>query len=307
MKLKLLSGLLLVGLTSGATALGAVQEARAPEVRVLDCGSGDVLPGTVRPRREVVLGPKFDAILASVLVEEGQVVRAGDVLAQLDDRSARATLRLAEQAAGSRAHLDRAKAVLDRSADRLERMKEAVAESAASESELTEAESEHRIAMADCKIVMEDQQRAALQLELALVRLEEHVIRAPFDAVVTRVRGEAGAMVSAGEPVVEVISQRGVRVDLYLPATVASGLRAGERYAVTVMDPTEHLTAATVRAIEPRIDPISRTMRVVFDIDASIQTIYAGALVLPADRVPEAAGFATAEESLLRTGAADGP
>lgn len=306
-KYKLLAGVLMFAWLTAMSAPGGVQVSREPEVRILDCGSEDVLPGTVRPRREVTLGPKFDAILSSVLVEEGQTVGAGEVIAQLDDRAARATVRLAEQAAASRAHLDRAKAVLDRSSDRLERMRAAVEESAASENELREAESEHAIALADCKIVMEDQARAALQLDLAMVRLEEHVIRAPFDAVVTRVHGEAGAMLSAGEPIVELISQRGVRADLYLPSVIAARLRPGERYAVKVMDPSEQVTAATVRAIEPRIDPISRTMRVVFDIDVSIETIYAGALVRPSDRLPEIDAFASADGPALSVEAGEGP
>lgn len=273
----------------GTPAPEPPQRAPEPAVRVLACAAEEVLPGTVRPRREVTLSSKFDAILAAVCIQEGQVIREGDVLAQLDDRVAQATVRLAQQEAARSAHLDRAKAVLKQAADVLTRVEAAAASSAAAKSELLEAKSRHAIALAEVRIAWEEQEQAALQLELAHARLDEHVIHAPFDAVAVRVRAEPGAMLSPGDPILELASVHDMCVDLHLPSALAAGLHPGERYALKVVDPSDLVTTARVRYVEPRIDPISRTMRVVFDLEASTSTIFAGALVRPADRLPEPA------------------
>ena len=48
--------------------------------------------GTVLSLHSVVIRPQVDGILTQVLVKEGQLVKAGDLLASIDDRSIRASL-----------------------------------------------------------------------------------------------------------------------------------------------------------------------------------------------------------------------
>ena len=63
--------------------------------------------GSVLSLQSVVIRPQVDGVLTRVLVKEGQQVKAGDLLATLDDRSIRASL---EQ---TRAQLAQSKAQLD--------------------------------------------------------------------------------------------------------------------------------------------------------------------------------------------------
>ncbi|MFG0243527.1 MAG: efflux RND transporter periplasmic adaptor subunit [Phycisphaerales bacterium JB054] len=255
-------------------------------VQILDTTGRDILPGTVRPRHEVVLGSPFDTLLAAVHVEEGQAVTKGDIIAVIDDRSAQAALRLAQAEASRTAQVERAKAVLDQATDTLTRLRRASASRAAASSELTDAESAEAIARADLLYAREQLHEARLNLTLAEARLEEHVVRAPFDAVVVRVVAEPGAMLSPGEPIAELASLDQMCIDLYLPADLAAGLQPGTRYAIAVDDPIERTCAASVRYVEPRIDPISRTMRVVLDIESGQFPLFAGSLARPAIELP---------------------
>lgn len=63
--------------------------------------------GSVLSLHSVVIRPQVDGILTRLLVKEGQTVKAGDLLATLDDRSIRASLEQAKaQLAQSQAQLD---------------------------------------------------------------------------------------------------------------------------------------------------------------------------------------------------------
>ncbi|MDP0953544.1 biotin/lipoyl-binding protein, partial [Klebsiella pneumoniae] len=48
--------------------------------------------GSVLSLHSVVIRPQIDGVLTKLLVKEGQLVKAGDLLATIDDRSIRASL-----------------------------------------------------------------------------------------------------------------------------------------------------------------------------------------------------------------------
>ncbi|HEX8595586.1 MAG TPA: efflux RND transporter periplasmic adaptor subunit [Pseudomonas sp.] len=71
--------------------------------------------GSVMSLQSVIIRPQVDGILTNVLVKEGQAVKAGDLLATIDDRAIRAALDQAKaQLAQSQAQLDVAQLDLKR-------------------------------------------------------------------------------------------------------------------------------------------------------------------------------------------------
>lgn len=259
-------------------------------IRVMDIGGHELIPGVVRPASEVVLSSTFDTQLGELRVKEGESVIQGQILAVLDDRVVRAALHLAETQANRSAQVDHARAVLNKAQDTLNRIREAHELLAAAETELVAAETDYEIAAADLRNAQESQAEAQASLELARTRLEEHMVRAPFDGKVIRIHTEPGSMVTPGAPLIEIVSDGGFCVDLYLPVAIADSLKIGEFYALQIDDPKRAVVAASVRYVEPRVDPVSRTIRVVFDLNAKAQNtrLYAGVLTQPADRLPPA-------------------
>src|SRR3954470_19787458 len=102
----MLATLLVVLVAVGAWALTrpAAKKVSAPvavPVRVINVTQQDVPRyvtgiGSVLSLQSVVIRPQVDGILTRVLVKEGQQVKAGDLLATIDDRSIRAALEQAK-------------------------------------------------------------------------------------------------------------------------------------------------------------------------------------------------------------------
>jgi HlyD family secretion protein len=268
------------------------------EIRVLDIGEHQIIPGVVRPLDEAILSTPFDTLLGELRVKEGQHVKRGQIVAILDDRVVRAALKLSETQANRTAQVDHARAVLKQAEDNLARIREARNQLAASEAELFSAETEFEIAAADLRNAQESQTEAWASLELAQTRLEEHMVRAPFDGQVVRIHAQPGTMVSPGSPLIEIVSNGGLCVDLFLPVSIAGDLQVGNLFALSIEDPHPAVIAASVRYIEPRVDPVSRTMRVVFDIVEVEESnlVFAGVLTQPATRLPQ---FATQQISSI--------
>lgn len=153
--------------------------------------------GYVIARREATVSAKITGRLAEVLIEEGDRVNDGQVLARLDDRDARAQLQLAK------ARLGAAKArIADLAAQReearrdLNRQEALSARGATAEQTLDNART--KLARLDAQL---QAQRAEIevteaQLHIARVELDNTIIRAPFAGVITAKTAQPGEMVS---------------------------------------------------------------------------------------------------------------
>ncbi|RZA11830.1 MAG: efflux RND transporter periplasmic adaptor subunit, partial [Proteobacteria bacterium] len=96
----LVGALLVLAVTAWTMTRPAKARLAAPSaipVRVVSVAQQDVPRfvsgiGSVLSLHSVVIRPQIDGILTRLLVKEGQPVKAGDLLATLDDRSIRASL-----------------------------------------------------------------------------------------------------------------------------------------------------------------------------------------------------------------------
>jgi multidrug efflux pump subunit AcrA (membrane-fusion protein) len=103
-------GLLILVLVTGAGAWYWSSSLQAASVKVApvttksaSAGPGAVLnaSGYVTARRRATVSSKVTGKVVEIFIEEGQTVRAGQVLARLDDSQARAALALAEAQLGA--------------------------------------------------------------------------------------------------------------------------------------------------------------------------------------------------------------
>ncbi len=259
----------------------------AEGVRVLAIDEGHhTLPGATRHRRAVTLGTSFDARLMKLLVEEGERVSAGQVIARLDDRVAAASLALAQEEASHEAPIAGARARLERATRTLQRALDAHSRDGVSDEELDDARTGVELAAAELAQAQEGRAAAKRKAEQAAARLDEHTIRAPFDGTIVRIRAEIGAVLRTGDPVAELADPQRMSIDLYLPAAAAIRVEPGVPYAIEIDAPVARVLWARARYVEPRVDPTSNTMRTVFDFEAPAGAIPAGVLVRPAPRVP---------------------
>ncbi|MFA5940701.1 MAG: efflux RND transporter periplasmic adaptor subunit [Sinimarinibacterium sp.] len=166
---------------------------------VSENGSASVLDasGYVIARRQATVSSKVTGKVVEVRVEEGQAVRAGDVLAQIDDSNARTQLALARsQLDAARAQQSEVRVQLDEARRQLERTRGLAARKLVSEQALDAAQ-----ANADglaARLETTERNAAVAERSVAVQQqlLEDTVVRAPFDGVITVKNAQPGEMIS---------------------------------------------------------------------------------------------------------------
>ena len=221
--------------------------------RVVTDQAGDVAARVEGPIEafEVRVGDRVGIGTPLVLLSDERVQRERD-LAQAEYDAA-----LAEQAT-ARAELDR----LRDERDRLERLQDSAAFSRAQlddkVNEITVQES--RIEAATARLGL---YRA--RLGLATTDLEDTVIRAPYAGVVTAKHVSPGDWVQTGDPVVSLIDDQALEIEADVPGERVTGLAPGTEVAFTFDDRAPE--TATVRAVIPSENPMTRTRAVRFEAD----------------------------------------
>ena len=219
--------------------------------------------GRLVPRQSGSIAARIDAAVDRVLVEVGDRVEAGQVIAELDPESLAARR---DQAAGQlavawaekktkEAELGLARQELKR----LERLKQSAAFSQAryEDAKQSVAIAEAQVAEAESAGVT-----ARADLELAEINLKYAKIRAPFGGVITERSIEAGTYVKVGDEAVRIVADQELELEADVPFQRLSGLVPGVEVDLMLDDGTRH--KARVRAIIPDENPLTRTRAVRF-------------------------------------------
>ena len=161
--------------------------------------AGSVLDATgyVVARRQATVSAKTTGKVSEILIEEGQRVKAGDVLARLDGSNARAALALAEsQLVSTRAGLAEVQAQLLDAQRQLKRTQELSAKGLLSQAALDTAQANVDTLAARLERVSSDGIVAERSVSVYRQQLDDTVVRAPFAGVITVKNAQPGEMIS---------------------------------------------------------------------------------------------------------------
>lgn len=217
--------------------------------------AGQVGTGTLEPSEQAELGPKASGTLAEIKVEEGDLVKHGQVLFRLDSSLAYLSVKQAE------ASLQAAQANLSAAELDLKRTKELLDRGSLPPATYDQAKSRYDAAAAGAA-----QGRAALSM--AKQAAADTVIRSPIDGVVTQKLKSVGETVTMMPATTVLIVQNVARLKLEvrLPERALQGLSAGDELLVSF--PALGLERRVpITRINPGIDPHSRTIEVVAEMD----------------------------------------
>jgi RND family efflux transporter MFP subunit len=199
--------------------------------------------------------PRATGYIERVLVKEGDAVKKGDVLVELDARPYRAKLEVA------RARIDVAKAVLKRVSLNLDQVKDAFAKGLVGKGDVTKAESERE--EAEARVVVAKAVAELAGLELAFTKLT-----APIDGRVGRfTTTEGNLVVTDGPAVVSVIASDPIAVafdvDERTLLALARALGSGGKPVVEVGlgDEEGYPHKAVLEQTTPTVDPATGTAR----------------------------------------------
>jgi RND family efflux transporter MFP subunit len=162
-------------------------------------GPASVLDATgyITARRQATVSAKITGKVAEVLIEEGQRVREGDLLARLDDTEAKAQLALARaQLAAARAQLAELRANLAQAERDYTRQQELARRELVSAQSLDAALAQRDMIRARLGAGTEQVGVATESARVAQVQLDNTVIRAPFSGVIVAKAAQPGEIVS---------------------------------------------------------------------------------------------------------------
>jgi RND family efflux transporter MFP subunit len=206
-------------------------------------------------------------IVSEILVREGQSVRAGEILAQLDQRVLAQTLRVAQVRSESSAKVNAARAVLDRWAKQKANFEQLIADGHANPSEVEKVLSEYESALAQLELAEDEHRLDQIEVDRIRAQIDQRTIRSPMDGVVTKIHHEVGEQIPDVEPTFATV----VRLDrlkacFYLGADDLDQLKNGMPVTVWVGESHKKIDAS-IYFVSPVIDPDSGTGRVevVFD------------------------------------------
>jgi RND family efflux transporter MFP subunit len=192
-------------LVVGVLAWALFGRDRAVEVettRVVAIGGGSsasVLDATgyVVARRMATVSAKITGKVQEVLIEEGQQVAAGEVMARLDPVDALAQRQLAtSQLEAARSEIGSVQAQLQEAESNAQRMERLVREKLVSSSQHEQAIAQRDALRAQLATAQRNAQVAASRLRIAEQDLDNTVVRAPFAGVVIAKAAQPGEIVS---------------------------------------------------------------------------------------------------------------
>jgi membrane fusion protein, multidrug efflux system len=274
---------------------GAGRQGPPPMVDVDTVRTGRIVEtreavGTVRAFESIVVTAKVSGIIADVSFEEGQKVKAGDVLIRFDAEERRA------EVAQAAAEIARAVAQRDEVALRLERAQSLRRTGAGTEAQVNDLAAQVK-ALESAITAAEAKRRAAE------ARVEDLVIRAPFDGRLGTRSVSLGAYVSPGTRITTLDDLSRVRLDFSVPENVLARLKEGQAVKARSAAFGERVFEGKVSVIDPRIDPVTRTVRLTAEFPNKDEALRPGMFLnvaLEVETKPEA--VIAPEEAVVNEG-----
>ncbi|MFZ2507545.1 MAG: efflux RND transporter periplasmic adaptor subunit [Steroidobacteraceae bacterium] len=191
--------------------------------------------GTANANEAVEITSKTGNKVLAIRFEEGQWVRRGQVLVELDGAQDRADLAAAE-------------AALAESRSAYMRSRDLYAQQALSQSQLEQIEA----------TLKGNEARVAA----AAARVADTVIRAPFDGRVGLRRVSVGALVNPGTIITTLDDTRTMKLDFDVAETFLAILKPGLAVAATSVAYPGESFDGIVESVDSRVDPVARSVKV---------------------------------------------
>ncbi len=233
--------------------------------------------GYVTARRQATVSSKVTAKVLEVRIEEGMEVKEGQILARLDASNTDASFKLAEaELRAARTALEETKVQAAESKLRLDRTSALVKDSVLSQAELDRVQAEHDSLEARLGRQREEELVAERRLAVWKQQLEDTIIRAPFDGIVTTKDAQPGEMISpvtAGggftrTGIGTVVDMSSLEIEVDVNESYINRVRAGQAVEAVLDAYPEWTIPARVIAIVPTADRDRATVRVRIGFEA---------------------------------------
>ena len=225
--------------------------------------SGPALSGALMPEREAAVRAQVGGSVLQTHADQGQRVRAGQLLAQVDASG------LQDAFLSARAGVTSAINNADVAARELARGEKLLAAGAIAERDI---EQSRRASVAANAALADARSRLAnAQKQLANTR-----ITAPISGVVSERQVSAGDVVQPGAAMFTVVDPSSMRLEASIPAEQLAQVRIGVPVSFTVNGYPGRTLVGRVTRINPTADPATRQVRIIASIPNTSGTLVGG-------------------------------
>jgi len=191
--------------------------------------------GTGNARESVVISANVTERVRTLHFKDGESVKKGQVLAELD---------VSEETAD----LAQAQARLKEAELQLDRVQQLVGRGYATRASLDQRTAERDAARATVDSIQ--------------ARINDRIIRAPFSGIAGLRNVSPGLIISAGTPLVEISDLSSIKLDFTIPEAYLSQVRVGQEVEARVSAFDNQLFKGRISAIDPKVDPVTRSASV---------------------------------------------
>ena len=249
----------------------AQETGKGPVVQVVRANAAPTLQtvtvlASVTPYSQATLYAKVSGYLGKVLVDKGDHVKAGQLLATIESQETDAQYNSARADLINKQHI-------------AQRYDQLLRQSAIAAQQADQADADARIA------------KATLDQDATLKSYER--IIAPFDGQVTARFADPGALVqnattsqTAAQPVVTVSDDTRLRIDAYVQQEVAPFVHEGDEAQIVDAANTGRSVTAKITRVSGQLDPRTRTMLVEVVLDNKDRFLLGGSFAYMTLHVP---------------------
>ncbi len=197
-------------------------------------GNNIITSGTVLANEEVDLKSEVAGKITQIAFKEGSRVKKGDLLVKINDAELQAQLR-------------REQFKLELLKDKEYRQKKLLEREAISQEEYDDALNQLNVSRSE--------------VDLIKAQLEKTEIKAPFNGIVGLKNVSEGSFINSSTVIASLQNINPIKIDFSIPEQYAGSVKIGDKVNFKLVGEKEE-NIAKVYAIEPKIDPVTRTLKI---------------------------------------------
>jgi RND family efflux transporter MFP subunit len=250
---------------------------------------GPVISGSLQPVVKAELNAEVSGIVMQVLKDNGDLVKAGDVLVKLDQTTYRDKLLSAQEAERS------AIVTLEQSNRQLKRMQSLSKQSLVTQEGLEAAENKANQAQSDLA-------SARARLVEARQQMEKTEVKAPFSGVVATRKVSAGDTAQVGKGLMVLIDPASIRFEGYVAADRVGQVKVGNKVTFKVNGYSGQFFTGVVERINPLANESTRQVQLLVSMDLKEQSLVAGLYAEGHVEAQNSDALMVPESALIREG-----
>ena len=240
--------------------------------------------GTLMADAQTDIASEIEQRVVEILVERGQFVSAGQVVARMDDQDAKNLLQEAEATEGQirerlglvngqtfdalkTPEVQQARATMERAEADHKRFVQLLDEGAVSRAEHDLRRADYLAAKAQYETTVNQmrqlyQSLLAQKVRVAMGRkaVEDTIIRAPFSGIIAEKAGNVGRYTKKGDRIATIVRIDPLRIELTIPEGAVAAVRKGQRVSFAVQSYPDRQFEGTIAYVGPAVRAESRAL-----------------------------------------------